>query len=159
LCGEKILSFQSEAESSLATWQSALGGELRLSLKALRSYPPFSDLNVNCVYNVKGFLIDPREDRYFLGKTLYSAYLPDGELIDSDVFLFDDEFSKMSLHHPKAQVDASRRRSLTHELGHWLGLHHIFDGTPSVMSYDQDDDELSDYDRRAVLNLYVPDLN
>lgn len=41
-----------------------------------------------------------------------------------------------------------------HEVGHFLGLDHIFDGTPSIMSYQKSNGTLEKYDKAAIKELY-----
>ncbi|MDB2426090.1 matrixin family metalloprotease, partial [bacterium] len=45
-----------------------------------------------------------------------------------------------------------------HEMGHFIGLDHIFDETPSIMSYDYDDNVLTGYDKKAVKELYIDEV-
>ena len=153
LCGVVPATHKEEIGDIRAAWQKALGDELEFKLEVLKEYPPFSDLNKSCIYWVNNFVLESHEEYLYLGRTVFSAYLPDAELVDSDIFMFEKEFTRLKELNAD-QVNPARERTLTHEIGHLLGLHHVFEGPDSIMSYDSKVKTITDYDREAIQALY-----
>lgn len=149
LCGYRASPLKDYAREAVDSWNEVLEKKLVLNLKEDKSYPPFSDLNHRGIYWVDDFFIDPRPK---ISGYAFAAFFNDGSanFVDSDVMVFKSELNKT-----KEATPYVIQRTLTHELGHFLGLHHMFDGTKSIMSYDfSDDGVISDYDKTAIQELY-----
>jgi hypothetical protein len=114
-------------------------------------YPPFSDLNHHCIYSVNNYLTYKDKNYINSASTINIADTNKGQLLDSDIFVWGKELSKFGV--PFGD-DPTFKRSIVHEIGHFLGLHHQFDGTASVMSYDVKHDFISSYDIEAINALY-----
>lgn len=154
LCGSKASEYKSQVQDSIYEWGQALKGRLELKLEIPQTYPPFSDLRSSCIYSVDQYIMDPRDNYVYFGLSVFSAYLPEARLLDSDIFIFEQEFAKLAPSPSPGFLKGQRQRTLTHEIGHMLGLHHIFDGTPSVMSYDRGHSKVGEYDVEAIQGLY-----
>ncbi len=162
-------------QKGLIEWSNALRAKLKISLNKTKC-PPFSDLHTHGVYYIKDFSIS-MADGYSIYATAMT-YMTDS-MIDTDMFLYDLElFHSYKLEIPdtrftnyeevlKAAEDPQNSklrsseerfllRHILHELGHMLGLAHIFDGTISIMSYNNKpkDPGLTDYDKAAIQELY-----
>lgn len=154
ICG-RAGDFAGEIKAAIRRWQEALGTRLKIEVDQSRRFYPFTDLRQKCIYHVSSYLADPRERYAESGGTFNVVNPSTSEFIDSDIFIWEGELAK----YIKAGYSADKvARELTftinHEYGHALGLHHKFDGTPSIMSYKHRKPELSDYDVRAVRALY-----
>ena len=69
------------------------------------------------------------------------------EIVASSIIISESGIAKTG--HPERI-----HRTITHEFGHLLGLHHEFDGNPSIMSYNHDETEITQFDIEAVTQLY-----
>lgn len=161
LCGSGI--HQNLVEHAVKRWGQVLVGRINLKFEKKSTYAPFSDLNEHCVQMVNAYIYDSRDNVAVYGVTLGRLSLSKKQLVDSDIFMFSEEFNKQSKALVKAgysEQEASDEAAqkfypaLFHELGHLLGLDHKFDGTQSVMSYQIKDFEPQAYDIEALQNLY-----
>jgi hypothetical protein len=160
LCGAK--SQTDLVSESLEKWTEYLQGRLNVEYAQTNHFAPFSDLNQHCVYFFDGYIFEQRSDAFTLGitKSLWSESR--AKTVDSDVIIFGSEFTKMRNTAPPGAdparvqevMDRTARTAVTHELGHWFGLDHKFDGTSSVMSYDFKTDTPERYDIEAIQALY-----
>lgn len=146
------------AKKAVAKWSDALAGKLRINLRVPQvRYPP-SDLNQHCIYFIDGYTAEPDPDSILWGITYTIKNLSKHEFIDGDILFFRNEFTKFDETYPSMTEKLFNRlkKTVTHELGHFLGLAHQFDkGIESVMSYKKGHDgELSDYDKNAIRALY-----
>lgn len=159
----------------LKIWSDALKNNLKISLNQ-KKCPPFSDLNVNGIYYIKNFSISEAENYLTLGiaetfmtdaiyganmlmfgldmYTDYKIEIPDTRFTNYEEVLKaaeDPQNSKL-----RSSEERFLLRHILHELGHMLGLAHIFDGTISIMSYNNKpkDPGLTDYDKAAIQELY-----
>jgi predicted Zn-dependent protease len=89
-----------------------------------------------------------------LGVTFTTLDLVNYSHIDSDILIFEKDLEAVSRNRPELLIP-ELTRTLKHEMGHFLGLDHQFkDEIHSIMSYRPSDDELFDYDKKAILELY-----
>ena len=161
LCGNGTN--QNLVERAVKSWGQVLMGRINLKFEKKSTYAPFSDLNEHCVQMVNAYIYDSRDNVAVYGMTLYRVSLSKKQLVDSDVFMFSEEFNKeskamvragYSVQEASDEVAQKFYPALFHELGHLLGLDHKFDGTRSVMSYQIKDSEPQAYDIEALQNLY-----
>ncbi len=154
LSGQNIDSIKEHVEAGVQQWNLALDSLQTIELKQPEKFYPFSDLNHHGIYYVDSFRIDPRERVAMLGLTS-SLDFGTSHFIDADIFIFKGEFQKDPKRHDPKDRYAKYSRTVWHELGHFLGLHHQFDGTESIMSYDfSDNGKISTYDKDAIRALY-----
>lgn len=151
LCGAGIET--SSVERAVNSWGRALEGRMKLKFERKYKYAPFSDLNEHCVSMVNAYIYESRSNMAVYGVTLGPISLTKNQLVDSDVFLFQEEFNKNPISGQTKFYPA-----MFHELGHLLGLGHKFDGTASVMSYQIKDSEPQVYDIEALSELYPKEI-
>ncbi len=166
LCSDSgsMYSYLTLSEQAVDEWNVLL--ENRLQLTAVRSTsmcPPFSDLNTHIIRHVKDWVFLEGPQYLSAAVTLTAANVYESRIEDSDIFVMEGEFDELLKPNDLAMgsyyvsSDSEFRESykwnIVHELGHFLGLHHIFDGTLSVMAY-SDNNQLYTYDREAVQELY-----
>ncbi len=162
LCGSK--SKTESVKADVAAWTKVLSNRLTVNYSQTDRYYPFSDLNQHCIYVTDIYMYEPRQDVAVYGITSSIRSLSYVKTIDSDIFLFSREFQKQqrsfesqgnlsqsSIHD---KMNSIFHIALVHELGHWFGLGHKFNGPRSIMSYDLNDPHLQPYDIEAVHELY-----
>lgn len=158
LCSKRALDRKWErVESAIESWQQVFP---RLNMEHLDSYPPFSDLNITCLYLSSDYVLSEKQfgSRIAgtLGVTIPSVDFVKKEILSAPIFLFLPTIKKLSQDY-FAQVQATA----VHELGHFLGLGHEFrknlDGSSkykSVMGYDPAISKVTEHDQQAVFTLY-----
>ncbi len=154
LCGFRQKILKDAVHRAIAQWQVALKDKLSIRVTEIESnFPPYSDLNRNCIYWIDGYKMTDNIKIVHGGASL-GLPSPDGlALVSSDIFLFSSEFLKYNF---TSLIDFAKgvETVALHEVGHFLGLAHPFDkNVPSVMNY-QDRDTLTDYDLKALHSLY-----
>lgn len=149
----KYNSFQLNSiyQKSVNTWSYYLKGRLNLETNVLTTYPPFSDLNTHCIYTVDNYQTEYSDDIMNPGTTYTSANKFRGSLLDSDIMIWVKENEKTG---STLEDVYGLSRTVTHEIGHLLGLDHQFSGTSSIMSYNRHDTYITSYDRGAITTLY-----
>jgi len=148
ICGYASTVLTAYAKEAAELWNEALENKLVLKLEVQKSFPPFSDLRHRGIYWIDTYIIDPLPTPAF--GAVYSVYIS-SHFIDGDIMIFAKELQKDTDYVWAYKV----QRTLTHEIGHFLGLHHQFDGTQSIMSYDfSDDATITSHDKTAIQELY-----
>ncbi len=136
------------------TWNDVSGNLYNISLKpSKRKYPPFSDLNLQCIYVIKDYRT--RGGEVVNPAAAFMAMNPSSNsIIDGDIVFYEDEIKKNIPRLDESPVFPSYIKSVTqHEIGHFLGLGHEFDEEiDSIMSYDYF--FISDHDKEAIQELY-----
>ncbi len=148
------------SKQSIAIWNQALLGlaTIEIDEQINENFPPFSDVNLTCIYTIDTYLISSKKNSFAYGAaTLVANSL--NNATHGNVMIFNQEFKKASEYLSKRDLLLDRFGTFLHELGHILGLQHKQDGVKSIMSYSHKpkldkEDALSDYDIRAIQNLY-----
>lgn len=155
ICGKQSKVIEESYKNGISQWNDALKGRLKVRTNVLTTYPPFSDLNNNCIYTVNNYL--RINDDYHVNSaiTVYDVDSNKGELINSDILFWVKENEKYGSDF--GTYPDMIQHTTAHEFGHLLGLDHQFDENyVSIMSYDNVAD-LMNYDYKAIFNLY-PEL-
>ncbi len=158
--------YSRKVEEAVEEWQPHLEGRLRLGFKYIsEACPPFSDVNTHVVTFVPDWVELQGPDFMIAASTGIVRDYYQSRIVDADIFLFEAEWNEalssvqagLTLASSEvSQSEALRNEikwTMAHELGHLLGLDHQFDGTLSVMSYD-DAKSIYSYDQRAIQELY-----
>lgn len=166
ICGEPGSGSARAVKNGVDTWSRALTGRLDLRYDSPLRCPPFSDLNNHSVTYVDEWIEVVGADQMVSAFTAAGFDFQKGEIIDSDIFFLREEIQEaINKYRPGQKVNrpgfdeipeilAIYQQTMTHELGHFLGLHHMFeDNVPSIMGYD-DVDTLQRYDYDAIWALY-----
>ncbi|MBC87232.1 MAG: hypothetical protein CL677_08645 [Bdellovibrionaceae bacterium] len=138
-------------------WNETLEGKVKITSEVVTEYPPFSDLNTRCVYVVENYILEnPKKQRRLLAETVLAMNRRSQKIIDGDIFYYRAEVEAFGWDFYDYRIKGQLDETHTHELGHFLGLHHQFDDdTESIMSYDPHiEDKLYDYDIKAILANY-----
>ncbi len=148
-------------------WKPVLKDRLDFDYQfATEACPPFSDINTQTVTHAPDIIIVEGPEDLTAAVTIPTPDFFKSELLDSDIWFIEGEWDELlESVHPDASlalpglVDSPVFRSdykwtMVHEIGHYLGLHHQFDGTPSVMAYGDGTDRIYTYDREALFELY-----
>lgn len=157
LCGEGIQVYDNEMKNAISNWNDASNGLFYIyASNAPYDYPPFSDLNTTCSYLVDGYLTEARDTTANAAVTMTPTSEESGSIIDSDILFFKKELEKDKVitQNYSGARDYVSQKVAAHELGHFLGLGHKFDGTESIMSYSNYDTDISSYDEKAIQELY-----
>ncbi len=160
-CGTFDDKTKASIESSITAWlqdPAATAEKRPVTYGGVRTtYPPFSDLDVHCVYLVDTLKLENSTDFYTAGATFPVMNLGTKKLVDSDIMLFTSHATV------KAQISSGDPSAvLMHETGHFFGLGHEFKTDPatgkalhpSIMGYSQGTAQITDWDYEAIRDLY-----
>jgi predicted Zn-dependent protease len=162
ICEHEISLYNKLNQESVERWKTHLKDRLEVITKTTKSCPPFSDLNTVTIAHITDWIevLGPGSHNAQT-MTVHDYY--NYEIIDSDIFFLESEWDEAYQRHHLTLKDKKLyeseyfqreyKRTQTHEFGHSLGLDHKFDGTPSIMSYD-DTDTIQTYDIEAIQALY-----
>ncbi len=141
-------------QSRVKEWAAELSPNLTFEAREVKAQAPFTDLNSHGVYLIADKMVSPYGDIAGYGNTMNTYRRDNFDFVDSDVFLYEKEFAKTGVTINDYRLLPLVEYTILHELGHVLGLHHIFDGTDSVMSYEYKAHSLTEYDKKAIHALY-----
>ena len=146
---------KSYLEESIKPWNRILAGYPKIEVRIPETFYPMGDLNQNCIFLVDSYSRTAQQHSYSNPGTAYMVgKISSGRLLTGDIVLWRDEFEKYGSDFFSEDLKPYVIKTLKHELGHWLGLGHQFDpNTPSIMGYGPEN-ELTEYDKQAVLELY-----
>lgn len=151
ICGQQDARVENAYKDGLHTWDKALNTRLKVETRVLSVYPPFSDLNTNCIYTVNSYYTRADKNLINMASAITKADLFQGRFIDGDIMVWVKENEKYGV--SLAQVH-NLVETTAHEFGHVLGLDHQFDKSiRSLMSY-EDERFTSTYDEEAIKQLY-----
>ncbi len=145
-------------KNAAASWKSMLEDRLRFETHVETVCPPFSDLNTHVVVHVKDW-IEVYQEGLVAAQTSLIVNHFNYEILDSDIFVPEADWDEAidgpgsfqaNLENPELEVKYTR--TIKHELGHFKGMHHMFE-KPSIMNYDETLD-FTDYDSAAIHELY-----
>lgn len=165
-CGPLAKSHQDKVSTAIGLWENASQGAVKIRHLFSRDCPPFSDLNSHTLTFIDSFVERPEPGEVLAGGTVTTIDPTRGTILDSDIFIYKKEFEDAylatkgkNLAFEQMESDSEMRTmiqsTLTHELGHFLGLHHQPDpAVKSVMSYDPSITTPQSYDAEAVKTLY-----
>ncbi|MDO9182596.1 MAG: hypothetical protein Q7U04_09315, partial [Bacteriovorax sp.] len=143
ICGAPSEVVKNIYKDGIAMWNSTLLNRLTIAIRALFTYPPFSDLNTHCIYTVDNYQTEYSENIFNRGTTFSKGNTSEGNIIDADIMIWVKENAKMGK--SLDEIDGLTK-VVAHEVGHLLGLAHQFDSdTYSIMGYDGVD-WITDYD-------------
>lgn len=154
--------YAQSAVRGIDEWSRPLDKRLQLeSHEQFERCPPFSDVNTQTINHVTDWI--ELEGRKAMTQAITFS-IPDffqSRIVDSDIFVFEAEWNENISPHQLSDTEVYQNPKIqdlyhwmiSHEMGHVLGLHHIFDGTPSIMSYRQHNG-IHTYDINAVQALY-----
>lgn len=158
ICGNNALNRRSEIQSAVSAWQNSLGQRLSLTTDAPTQFPPFSDVNVNCVYIADDYLFQTKGHSTVLG--IAGPTLGGENIASGPIILFQGNLAESA---PKLRLTIADLTYLVtlHELGHLLGLAHHEDSKsimyPSLSQIVGSNIlSLQSYDVNAIRNLYDP---
>jgi hypothetical protein len=167
LCGINSDVVRADIIAGVKLWEDALENQIAIEVIDLsNNYPPFSDLNVHCVYILDDFVVtSPSEKGFTKGFNLSTYNSDDGTIFSSDIFYNKKEIEDLVEHYYKNNIIPYKlsfeeflrfeKKVFPHEFGHFLGLGHQFDeDIPSIMSYQDEETFISDYDKQAIFYFY-----
>lgn len=167
ICGDLQEHLAIIPQDAVRKWAEHLTGRLDFSTKITKRCPPFSDLNTQTF----SFTPDWIE---IVGRAGVAGFttITDGpgsrEFLDNDIVILLEEYQEAleivygpnhNIHSQETLQSTNTLKRLAdttlHEIGHFLGLHHMFKpGVPSIMSYENSDGTLTEYDINAIQHLY-----
>lgn len=152
-------------EETASDWTTHLPVEFQTPPQRMaQGCPPFSDLNSQTIFLVRGWTEIVRPDIVTLAWVSKVANLETSEFIDSDMMIMENEFTKVSMTKARLSEKGSSSNltlrhqfetTMRHEFGHTFGLHHEFEKR-SVMGYNHQLTELQTHDVEALQTLYGP---
>lgn len=164
VCPEVVRGFQNQyadIENSIRKWEKPFiqkNKKFTLNIRYPNQCKPFSDVNQHAVYWVNQYLTYPAAKDIINPAVTFSMYSKQtARILSSDILFFESEINKMASNNHIETIRSYTQKTLSHEIGHFLGLDHNFEDNSSIMSY-KDVDELGNYDEDAVYELYQDQL-
>ncbi len=155
VCGNSSESVFSDVQKAAADWNQSLPSQNQIHVSTTTQYKPFSDLNQNCLFIIDDLLTDPRPNIATYAMTSTVSNLKNLEITSSNILAFTGEFAKNGVDYRHPLLAAKLSYTITHEIGHLLGLDHQFDeNIPSIMSYSYKVNQTTAYDQAAIRELY-----
>lgn len=150
ICGDIPEAIAMKYYAGTLLWEESLKGRLGVKVGWAKKFPPFSDLNSQCIYTVDNYRTEQSEESSNPAITVPNMDPFRSQFVDSDIIVWRQEIKKMGVDLEEANL----LWYVGHEFGHLLGLDHQFeDGIKSIMSYDGVS-EITDYDKEAIGGLY-----
>jgi len=126
------------ADDSMKLWTFRIPQQ-DFRVKKLDTFPPFSDLNAHCFYTVDNYLIEEQVEYSVPMMTIITPLHSKNKILDADIFIWESEYLKFNYSNDFFRnlktLEMYHSPTISHEIGHFLGLDHKFDGTKSLMSY------------------------
>jgi hypothetical protein len=154
LCGPHPKQLADQLKNDVASWNSALAGKFIIRFKVADQYYPFTDLKQRCFYVVNDLIQEPDSRAATFAVTITIPDYNTAQLIDSDILLFTKEFEKAGVPYLDPRLKNDLSMATLHEMGHMLGLDHVFDGTKSIMAYEDVEPKIHPHDIEAIQALY-----
>lgn len=144
------------AEQLVPLWNSVLNSAIEFKITKSEKSLPFSDLNQKCIYLIENRIeeLSPRIATF--ANTISVTDYNNMVFIDSDILIFKNEYEKIFGYFESVAAQKTLQVTLLHELGHILGLDHVFNkNIKSIMSYDPKiQPYIYPYDIEAIRALY-----
>ncbi|RYZ48427.1 MAG: hypothetical protein EOP07_25795, partial [Proteobacteria bacterium] len=156
LCGKDAAKYKVDVDRAMSAWSTAGAfasgkiGKLNYSVDVKTNARPFTDLNQNCVTYVDKYRMEDQENTGVMGITIPIIDTFNQEIISSQIFIFNRAIKRFS---------EPTQPTVTHEVGHALGLGHKFDSfdnnafLSSIMAY-KDNNLVTSADSATIKNLY-----
>lgn len=140
ICTQEIFNHKvmTTFHDNMLAWNPFLPLGHKIVSKVKNNFAPYNDLNQSCLFPI----VDYRFEKMVTGLTTVASNLYSGEILHGSILLLLANESNDHL-----------AKTVRHEVGHFLGLGHMFDGSPSVMDY-EGTTELQEYDVEALSALY-----
>ena len=156
ICGSRAINQAERIRRAVCKWDfeqpSRSIGFLPYTIEENPNPPPFSDLNHNCLYMTSNYRFEDQENTRTLGLALPVINYSSAHIVGGFIFIAEDA-------HEDA-VGSSIDATITHEVGHMLGLGHEFARDylgnsvyDSIMGY-EGIGFVTPRDRAAIRDLY-----
>lgn len=151
VCGISSPELRKLVAQGAMDWSKILSQFVHIRVEVVDEYPPFTDLNFHCIQIVDNYLLE-EDPQYMKPAVTYVQPNYRSHFIqDADILFFRKEREKLDQNMPDEMI----LRDVRHEMGHLLGLGHVFDkNIESIMSYDDSICCITIYDGLIASILY-----